>query len=271
MDAAAIQAATALLMSSGSSRVAKKLFVITDGYGTSGLSLANALSEAEHAGVEVVGLSVGFDRSHVPLCYQKWVTPALPVALPDALQALYTDEPGSSSSTSSRGAAGREEWAEIMPVMASAADTVQEVLQQQQNVFGDLVQQLSQQKEAKLLHAQPDNMSVDVCFCIDVTGSMSGWIEACKAQVQAIAEGLVPRLEKKCPDIQVLVRWGLVAYRDVGDAQQLQELPFTEDGKELVEMVSDLLVYPACLQFPASAYSALQACHIVYRRTRMAY
>jgi hypothetical protein len=243
MDAAAIQAATALLTSSSSSRIDKKLFVITDGYGTSGLALANALSEAEQAGIEVVGMSVGFDRSHVPLCYQKWVTPALPVALPDALQALYTDEPGSSSSASSRGAvAMREEWAEIMPVMASAADAVQDVLGQQVNVFGDLVQQLGQHKEAKLLHAQPDNMSLDICFCIDVTGSMSGWLEACKAQVQAIAEGLVPKLEKKCPDIQVVVRWGLVAYRDVGDAQQLQELAFTEDGAELVKMVSGSLV-----------------------------
>jgi hypothetical protein len=72
MDAEAIQAATAVLMSSSSSRVAKKLFVVTDGYGTSGLALANALSEADQAGIEVVGISVGFDRSHVPLSGFGW-------------------------------------------------------------------------------------------------------------------------------------------------------------------------------------------------------
>uniref|UniRef100_A0A383V437 VWFA domain-containing protein n=1 Tax=Tetradesmus obliquus TaxID=3088 RepID=A0A383V437_TETOB len=71
---------------------------------------------------------------------------------------------------------------------------------------------------------------------------MSGWIEACKAQIQAIADGLLPKIQDKCKDIDVRVRWGVVAYRDVGDAQQLQELPFTEDSKELVAMVKKLQV-----------------------------
>jgi hypothetical protein len=125
-----------------------------------------------------------------------------------------------------------------MPVMSGAAAAVEEVLQQQSSVFGDLVRQLSQHKEAKLIHAQPDDMSVDICFCIDVTGSMSGWIEACKAQIQAIADGLMPKIQEKCQDIDVRVRWGVVAYRDHGDQEQLQQLPFTEDTKELVAMVS---------------------------------
>lgn len=238
MDAAAVQAAIALL-SSTHSRAATKIFVITDGYGTSGSALASALQQAEHAGIEVVGLSVGFDRAHVPVCYQKWATAALPAALPDALQALYAaDDAAASSSSSSSAAVAGEDWSELMPVMAGAAGTVQEVLQQQSSVFGDLVKQISRHKEAKLIHAQPDDMSVDVCFCLDVTGSMSGWIEACKAQIQAIADGLMPKIQKKCPDIAVRVRWGLVAYRDHGDAQQLQQLGFTEDGKELVGMVS---------------------------------
>jgi len=240
MDAAAVQAAVALLCTN-STRAAKKVFVITDGYGTSGLALAAALQQADQAGVEVVGLSVGFDRTHVPVCYQKWATAAVPASLPDALLGLYAaDEPWAtaSGSDSSRAPATREDWSELMPVLAGAAKTVEEVLQQQSSVFAGLVKQLSQQKEAKIIHAEADDMSVDVCFCLDVTGSMSGWIEACKAQVEAIAGGLLPKIQKKCPDIAVRVRWGLVAYRDVGDAQQLQELPFTEDNNELVSMVS---------------------------------
>lgn len=238
MDASAIQAAIAMLNSSNS-RAAKKVFVITDGYGTSGLGLASALQEAEQAGVDVVGLSVGFDRSHVPVCYHKWAAAALPAVLPDALQALYADDDMASGAAAalSSSAVG-EDWSEYMPVMSGAAATVAEALQQQRSFFGDLVKQISRHKEAKLIHAQPDDMSVDVCFCLDVTGSMSGWIEACKAQIQAIADGLMPKIEEKCQDITVHVRWSLVAYRDVGDAQQLQELDFTEDSKELVNMVS---------------------------------
>eukprot|EP00775_Hariotina_reticulata_P003371 gene3371-3646_t len=242
MDAAAVQAAAALLCANNN-RAAKKMFVITDGYGTSGLALASALQQADQADVEVVGLSVGFDRTHVPVCYQKWATAAMPASLPDALLGLYAADETLATATgsgSSGAPAPREDWSELMPVLAGAAQTVEEVLQQQSSVFAALVKQLSQQKEAKLIHAEPDDMSVDVCFCLDVTGSMSGWIEACKAQVQAIASGLLPKIQKRCPDIAIRVRWGLVAYRDEGDAQQLQELPFTEDNNELVSMVKQL-------------------------------
>jgi uncharacterized protein YegL len=263
LDAAAIQAATALL-SSGNSRAEKKVFVITDGYGTSGLALAAALQEAEDAKVEVVGLSVGFDRSHVPMCYQRWATAALPTTLPDALQALYAaDETAAASSSSgpAAAAAAGEDWAELMPVMSGAAATVEEVLQQQSSVFGDLVRQLSQHKEAKLIHAQPDEMSVDICFCIDVTGSMSAWIEACKAQIQAIADGLMPKIQEKCKDIAVRVRWSAVAYRDVGDAQQLQELQFTEDTKEVVTWVSGQQSRLAAL---GPGWLLYMCCHIFF-------
>uniref|UniRef100_A0A383V1P5 VWFA domain-containing protein n=1 Tax=Tetradesmus obliquus TaxID=3088 RepID=A0A383V1P5_TETOB len=116
MDAAAIQAAAALLGSSNS-RAAKKIFVISDGYGTSGLALAAALQQAEQAGVEVVGLSVGFDRSHVPMCYQRWATAKLPSALPDALQALYAADDMAAASSGSAAAAAGEDWTELMPVI----------------------------------------------------------------------------------------------------------------------------------------------------------
>jgi hypothetical protein len=56
-------------------------------------------------------------------------------------------------------------------------------LEGQARLFTGLVRALGDEVEAKVLHTQPDDMSVDVCFAIDVTGSMSGWIEACKAQV----------------------------------------------------------------------------------------
>jgi len=204
--------------------------------GTSGLALASALNQAEQDNVQVVGLAVGFDRTHVPACYQHWAAAALPATLPDALQALYAAEEAGGAG-SSAAAAADEDWSVLMPVMAGAASSVQEVLSQQRSVFGDLVQQLSRHKEAKLIHAEPDDMSVDVCFCIDVTGSMSGWIEACKAQITTICDGLLPKISKKCPDVEVKVRWSLVAYRDQGDTDQLQELDFTEDPKELIAKV----------------------------------
>jgi hypothetical protein len=230
-DAAAVSAATHLLAAASSRRAAKKVFVISDGYGSSGLDLAVALQQAEQEGVEVVGLTVGFDSSHVPMCYQRWACAALPAALPDALQALYSGEAASGSRVAG------EDWEELRPVVASAAATVQEVLQQQASFFGGLVKQLGENKEAKLHCTSPGDLSVDICFCIDATGSMSGWIQACKDQIAAIVTGLVPKISQKHPDIQVVVRWGLVAYRDVGDKDQLQMTDFSEDGGQLVAKV----------------------------------
>lgn len=140
----------------------------------------------------MVGLTVGFDRTHVPAYYQHWAAAALPATLPDALQALYAAEEAGSAG-SSAAAAADEDWSVLMPVMAGAASSVQEVLSQQRSVFGDLVQQLSQHKEAKLINAEPDDMSVDVCFCIDVTGSMSGWIRPARRRSPPSVTACCPR------------------------------------------------------------------------------
>jgi hypothetical protein len=193
-----------------------------------------ALQQAEEQGVEVVGLTIGFDSSHVPMCYQRWATAALPAALPDALQALYSSDAGSSSMQR-----GPEEdtWEELRPVVASAAATVQDVLQQQASFFSDLVKQLGEHKEAKLQSLPPCDLSVDVCFCIDVTGSMSGWLQACKEQISSIVNGLLPEIHKQHPGIHVEVRWSLVAYRDHGDSNQFDWVDFNKDAQRLLTKV----------------------------------
>ncbi len=33
---------------------------------------------------------------------------------------------------------------------------------------------------------------------LDATGSMSGWIEKCKAEIEAIATGLLPQIQEVC-------------------------------------------------------------------------
>ncbi len=74
-DAAAVDAAVELLLGAAGAgrRAPKKVFVLTDGYGSTGKRLAAALGRAEAAGVDVVGVAVGLDRTHVPKCYGRWV------------------------------------------------------------------------------------------------------------------------------------------------------------------------------------------------------
>lgn len=70
----------------------KTCFVFTDGYSSAGLHLTRALYRAEEEGVDVVGVSVGLDKSQVKHAYRKWVMAAVPSALPHALRALYDQD-----------------------------------------------------------------------------------------------------------------------------------------------------------------------------------
>ncbi len=100
MDADAVDAAQAVLAASPRRGAAKKVFVLTDGYGSTSLRLAAALQCANEAACEVVGPSVAFDSSFVPHCFQHWVTAALPKALPDALSALAAAREDAASGSS---------------------------------------------------------------------------------------------------------------------------------------------------------------------------
>ncbi len=82
-------------------------------------------------------------------------------------------------------------------------------------------------------HASPDAMSLDVAFVVDATGSMGAWLAAVKANIRAIAAGILPRIQQQYPGLQLAVRFALVAYRDVGDSPQFEEMGFTEDTHQL--------------------------------------
>jgi hypothetical protein len=64
---------------------------------------------------------------------------------------------------------------------------------------------------------------VEVVFCLDTTGSMSGLISAAKAKIWAISNQIASG--KPTPDLKI----GLVAYRDRKDAYVTQVFDLTED------------------------------------------
>src|SRR4051812_24642409 len=73
---------------------------------------------------------------------------------------------------------------------------------------GLLLPAVSAEKAAKPRAARP---KVEVVFCLDTTGSMSGLIDGAKAKIWAICNQIAGG--KPTPDLKV----GLVAYRDRGD------------------------------------------------------
>src|SRR4051812_24108853 len=82
---------------------------------------------------------------------------------------------------------------------------------------GLLLPAVSAEKAAKPRAARP---KVEVVFCLDTTGSMSGLIDGAKAKIWAICNQIAGG--KPVPDLKV----GLVAYRDKGDnyITQIHEL-----------------------------------------------
>jgi len=65
--------------------------------------------------------------------------------------------------------------------------------------------------------------SIEVCFVLDTTGSMSGLIEGAKQKIWSIANEMVGA--KPTPDLRV----GLVAYRDRGDEYVTRRFDLTND------------------------------------------
>src|SRR5713101_6100560 len=64
---------------------------------------------------------------------------------------------------------------------------------------------------------------VEVVFCLDTTGSMSGLIDAAKKKIWAISNQIVSGTPT--PKVKV----GLLAYRDRGDEYITKIVPLTDD------------------------------------------
>ncbi|MBS2010371.1 MAG: VWA domain-containing protein [Cyanobacteria bacterium SZAS TMP-1] len=75
---------------------------------------------------------------------------------------------------------------------------------------------------------------LDLAFCIDTTGSMQGEINTVKAKVKS----MVAKLSSGQP--KPVVRVGLVAYRDTGDAYVTRVFPFSADIDRVVKDISAL-------------------------------
>ena len=68
---------------------------------------------------------------------------------------------------------------------------------------------------------------IDVCFCLDVTGSMGGEL----AQVQSTIASLIEKISNKVRTEGISLRFGIVAYRDHCDKKVLDIQDFTDPAE----------------------------------------
>src|SRR5215210_665074 len=74
---------------------------------------------------------------------------------------------------------------------------------------------------------------VEVVFCLDTTGSMSGLIEGAKQKIWSISNQIVAG--KPTPNLKV----GLLAYRDRGDAYVTKMTDLTDDLDKIYATIKE--------------------------------
>ena len=181
MDADALLFAAELLESSNS-RGPKKIFVMTDGYGSSGVRLAAALSKLEASGIDVLAMSVGPEVSFVKSCYNKWITAAFPHLLPNAIERMESTKQ-TMASKESESHEDSTNWLNLRLLPQSTNESVRAIFEKQERAFSDLTP-MRKEREARLIRGnRPSRLSVDICFCMDCTGSMGRWMKAAAEQI----------------------------------------------------------------------------------------
>ena len=162
----------------------KKIFVVTDGYGSSGVRLAVTLRKLQESGIDVIAMGIGPEEFFLKKCYPKWITAALPQLVPNALESLTERLEGV---TEIQIASQKDtiDWSTVALLPRGTAETVEEILTNREAVFPDLLKLMQTEREAKLIKGNnPSVLTVDICFALDCSGSMSFWINAAKQQIR---------------------------------------------------------------------------------------
>lgn len=234
-DAHGIEVALDLLAQSGT-RGSKKVFVFTDGYGSNGQMLTRVLKRAENEDVDVVAMSVGFDKSFVSKCYKTWAIAAMPSALGSALQGIYEGEEPLVDIRSN------DEWSAFLPAVAGAAETTSDVFH---NIDLEVFKKsmLDDRKTEIIIHVgEAPIVSVDIAIVIDQTGSMKSWLQEIKGEIGLLVNGIEPAVKKQFGITELKLRFALVAYRDVGDDEHLKMVTdFVDDKKVFIKAINSLV------------------------------
>lgn len=247
-DAEAIGLAKHLLPTQGP----RKIFVLTDGYTSYGLKLAEVLVTCESDDIEVVAVSVGMDTSNVHRLYPRWVKAAVPAALPDALRQLYEREATGGGS----GRAAEDEdlldgqemdmW-RVVAANGGDVDSMNGVLAKRWDRFRSLQNQLRGEKEMKLTSTGgPSKVTVDIAFVIDSTGSMAPVVNSVRGHLHMILNeerehSIVSKVKEEYPDLELEVRCASLLFKDYKDDPKFIESHsstgghFTKDVESFLE------------------------------------
>ena len=233
-DADALEVAIDLL-SHCSVRGEKKIFILTDGYTNCGNHLTMVQQRADDNGIDLVAIAIGTDQTNLKSMYKRYLQCTTPYGLPKAIRSLFEHETQlfSLDRTAIRDANDVSSPGSVESLFSDIAS---------KKIFGDMIKELTGEREMKLINSgQPSsNITVNICFCLDCTGSMSRWLAAAKEQMRSIIEGITALIKKEYPSLNLKLYFAIVAYRDMNDQPQFQTQNFTDNVTQVITFLQRL-------------------------------
>jgi len=113
-----------------------------------------------------------------------------------------------------------------------AQQTLSRLKQQEREHSSDTIKDLTGQTSR--------NIIVNICFCLDCTGSMSRWLLAAKEQMRAIIDGITTLIKKDYPSLNLKLCFAIVGYRDINDRPQFFSQNFTDNTTEIITFLNRL-------------------------------
>eukprot|EP00467_Chlorarachnion_reptans_P010801 CAMPEP_0114502740 /NCGR_PEP_ID=MMETSP0109-20121206/9264_1 /TAXON_ID=29199 /ORGANISM="Chlorarachnion reptans, Strain CCCM449" /LENGTH=7408 /DNA_ID=CAMNT_0001680699 /DNA_START=96 /DNA_END=22323 /DNA_ORIENTATION=+ len=229
MDANAVRVGSIMLRQS-TNPGPKQMYVFTDGYGSTGLKLTEAIASASKDGIEVIGIGIGLDNVAVDGWYQKWMTCATPGILHEAFKSLH--EGASANAEPNRDPPWLQKW----DVGITSNDSIEDIWKSSSKMIEGLGERLRQDRE-DMIHValgsgSANDQMADLAFVLDLTGSMAPFLKIARDQIISVAEQMSQKINETYNSISVKIRVAIVGYRDLRDKVPILAQNFVEDSKE---------------------------------------
>ena len=248
-DADALRLTLDLLDSQPSTHT-KKVFMLTDGYGSTGLySFAKQLERAQDGRVDVIGLSVGLEAltgSNVPNAFERWITAKLPQAVASALRCLHeeggdedADKDAPMDASEEKERRETDQFLKSLVHQSNGGKTRDEIVREAQDRFKKLTASLNKHRTATLQAGNSSSdLRLDIGVVIDCTGSMRDSLDAIREQFKVMLADPASSLIAKVAEgyqVDLELHFAILGFRDRSDGGQQWVEPKTLSGKNFFE------------------------------------
>ncbi|CAF1153394.1 unnamed protein product [Didymodactylos carnosus] len=224
------------LLTNCATRGERKIFISTDGYGNCTDLLPMVQQRAEDLGIDLIALGVGIDRTNLQSSYARYIQCAGAYNVPKALRSLCENEPQFKSI----------DWLKQSEDFTTQTVTteVESIINdpKHQKAFDEFIQKLNGEREHFFTStgSPPSNIVVDICFCLDITGSMSRWLSQTKIQMKAIIKEIKGQINENYSSLKLKLNFAIVGYRDITDNPQYETLNFTHNEDQIIRFLDKL-------------------------------